>query len=94
MDYELFKLCGFVRNVPIRTLGDLGKVIRVADANVKDGTIVETGNDLNATSFAVLTMQVSRPDFVSVDFKCTKCGSVFHLRCETYHGRGGTWSPA
>jgi hypothetical protein len=26
-------------------------------------------------------------------FECTYCGQRFELFAETYHGRGGSWSP-
>ena len=31
-------------------------------------------------------------DYIECDLRCTDCGAMFRLTCETYHGSGGTWS--
>jgi hypothetical protein len=34
---------------------------------------------------------LARDDYVECDLSCEACGQRFELRCETYHGSGGTW---
>lgn len=80
------------QEVPIRTPGELDKVIRVARANLADDTIVEVRSATRSARFVDLAVGVPLPDIISTDFKCTECGEVFHLRCETYRGQGGNWS--
>src|SRR5689334_477891 len=80
------------QEVPIRTPGELEKVVRVARANLKDGTIVEIANGGQSVLLSTLTRNGPLPDIIQTDFRCTRCGEVFRLRCECYHGKGGSWT--
>jgi hypothetical protein len=85
----------------IKSPGELEKAIRVAAANIADDTIRESGyrppdttNYCDAGSFASLARGETWGDFLDYYFECTKCKSLYHLGAETYHGSGGSWSPA
>lgn len=80
------------QEVPIRTLGELEEVVRVARANLEDGTIVEITNGEEPMPLPTLTRNAPMPDIIRTEFKCMECGEVFLLRCESYHGGGGSWS--
>lgn len=82
------------QTVPILTPGELQKVVRVATANLDDGTIVEITSGEEGTPLSTWIAAGPRPDVIKSDFKCSECGELFHLRCETYHGSGGYWSYA
>jgi predicted RNA-binding Zn-ribbon protein involved in translation (DUF1610 family) len=82
------------QRVAIRTPGQLEKVVRVARANIEDGTIVEIANGEESTPLSTLTRDGTLPDIIRTEFRCAECGEVFLLRCETYHGSGGSWSAA
>jgi len=88
--------CGELRQeVPIRGSDELEKVVRVARANLEDGTIVEITSGEEATPLSSLVLSGPLlPDMIQYDFRCRECGEVFLLRCEMYHGRGGSWSHA
>jgi phage FluMu protein Com len=80
----------------IETPGDLKKVIRVIADNLTDSTIVEGSSPMGKFSsvpFADLAKGEPWDDIVEYFFKCPKCGQKFSLWAETYHGRGGSWSP-
>ncbi len=54
---------------------------------------------IRRTSFAVLndiieivSGELQWSDYVECDLLCNYCGAKFYLRCETYHGSGGSWS--
>ena len=82
--------------VGIRTPGELGKVIRVVQANLRDGTLDEVpsgGPFASANPFPSLKENGPWDDVVSYDFRCRSCGAGFHLSAETYHGAGGEWAP-
>jgi hypothetical protein len=85
-------------NYAIRTPGELATAIRIAQANVADGTLqtVEPTAELPAgTSPQIESVLPDGPwdDSILYLFRCAKCGARFTLSAETYHGRGGTWSP-
>lgn len=82
------------QEVLIRTPGELEKAVRVAGANVDDGTIIEINSAKSPTPLSELRSLGPRPDFINADFRCVTCGEIFQLRCETYHGQGGHWSYA
>ena len=42
-------------------------------------------------SFKELDLNRNFPDVIRYYFDCVKCGNVFGLMVETYHGQGGTW---
>jgi hypothetical protein len=79
------------QDLPIRTPGELEKVVRVARANLEDGTIVEIANGEGMLLFTV-TPNGPLPDVIRSEFRCIECGECFLLRCESYHGNGGSWS--
>jgi predicted RNA-binding Zn-ribbon protein involved in translation (DUF1610 family) len=80
------------QEVPIRTPGELEKVVRVARASLEDGTIAEITSGEESTLLSTLTHEGPLPDIIRSEFRCRECGEVFLLRCETYHGSGGSWS--
>jgi hypothetical protein len=84
-------LCDLCQKVPIRTPGELRKVVRVARANLEDGTIVEIASE-ESTPLSALRPEGPLPDIIRPNFRCRECGQMFLLRCETYHGSGGSWS--
>ena len=47
---------------------------------------------IGQTSFLQLDISSSLPDVIRYYFDCEKCGNVFGLLVETYHGQGGKWS--
>ena len=47
---------------------------------------------IDQISFLQLDISSSLPDVIRYYFNCEKCGNVFGLFVETYHGQGGTWS--
>jgi hypothetical protein len=78
----------------IRTPGDLGKAIRIVQANLRDGTLEELPRDpLSPEPFLTLKDDGPWNDIVSYRFRCTACGARFRLSAETYHGSGGEWTP-
>ena len=85
--------CGdLCQEVPIRTPGELEKVVRVARVNLEDGTIVEITSGTEPAQLSTLTRNGPLPDIIRTEFRCIACGEVFLLRCEAYHGHGGSWS--
>jgi len=56
-----------------------------------------TANDLKRTFdiklFGVpIDITDSLPDVIRYYFDCEKCGNVFGMLVEAYHGQGGKWS--
>ena len=81
--------CGDLdQEVPIRTPGELAKVIRVIRGNIDDGTIVVVPGQ----SFD-LPEAGPWPDIIDFTFECRECRVRFSLAAEVYHGHGGAWSP-
>jgi hypothetical protein len=78
--------------MPIRTPGEFQKVVRVARANLEDGTIIEITGGVESTLLSALTRDGPMPDIIRTEFRCKECGEGFLLRCESYHGSGGSWS--
>lgn len=79
----------------IRTPGELTKAIRVARANLADGTLQEIALPANSPSVAFSEQPDVGPwpDNVEHYFRCVTCGSGFRLSADTYHGAGGSWEP-
>ena len=85
----------------IRTPSDLTRAIQVIKANLKDGTLIESSyhpeGQPTPTPRVVPFDEVEEKgpwdDYVEHYFSCTRCGRVFKLSAETYHGSGGAWSP-
>ena len=82
----------FVRKCRSVPPGELEKVVRVASVNLEDGTIVEITSGTEPAQLSTLTRNGPLPDIIRTEFSCMACGEVFLLRCEAYHGRGGSWS--
>jgi hypothetical protein len=80
------------QEVPIRGPRELEKVVRVARANLEDGTIVEITSGEESTPLSTWTSNGPLPDIMRTEFRCIACGEVFLLRRDTYHGRAGSWS--
>lgn len=78
---------------------DLSKAIRVAKANLADGTIVESKfwprqyAALTTQSFTNVPDKAPWDDVLEYYFECPSCHQLFRLSAETYHGSGGTWKP-
>lgn len=81
------------QEVKIRTPGELERAVRIAKSALDAGTVVDVSSGVMATPMTDL-LQQGWPDIVSADFRCTACGELFHLSCETYHGSGGNWTYA
>jgi hypothetical protein len=80
----------------ISSPSDLRQAIGIIQGNIADGTIKESPSaslTYSSVPFQDLVNGDNWDDFVSYDFKCTRCGQAFHLRAETYHGSGGAWRP-
>src|SRR5689334_23967995 len=80
------------QEVPIRTPSELEKVVRLARANLEDGTIVEITSGEEPTLLSFSMRNGLLPDIIQCEFRCIECGEVFFLRCESYHGSGASWS--
>ncbi len=84
--------------VSIKTLGDLQQMIRLVQARLATGDLVEDampsqdGGNFSLTPFSTLAANGPWPDMLQYCFHCTACGQSFRLEVETYHGAGGTWS--
>ena len=76
----------------IRSPGELAKAIRVAQDNLRDGTLLEVAT---GSSPSITTMAPDGPweDYLHCEFRCSFCGALYLLAVETYHGSGGSWSP-
>jgi hypothetical protein len=77
----------------IRTPGELMKAIRVARANLSDGTLRDITQTAHSPSgdFGDLPEAGPWPDYVEHYFRCHSCGHGFRLAVDTYHGSGGKW---
>ena len=86
---------GLQVEVAIRSPSELAKAIRVAKANVADGTLeVEAASGATVAAqqpFAELPADGPWGDLIAYAFRCVKCGARFVLSAETYHGSGGFW---
>lgn len=90
------KACADLRKrYDIREPRDLKKAIRVAKANVADGTlrvIPRKGPTYWCGPFEQLKDEPPWDDLLSYQFRCAHCGTEFSLTCDTYHGNG-RWEP-
>jgi hypothetical protein len=79
----------------IRHPRELDHAIQIAAQNIADGTISEVVSDprWNSCSFEKLSTGGRSGDFVEHHFRCLRCGELFWLHAETYHGSGGYWEP-
>ena len=85
---------------PISSPKSFEKTLRVVRDNLADGTIVESGFWPKGTLRSCVTpfneVNGAGPyieDIYEYYFECPRCNQIFHLHCNTYHGRGGTWKP-
>ena len=79
----------------IRTPGELGKAVRVVQANLADGTLeqVDVGDVTSKGQFRDLREDGPWDDVLSYWFQCRECCQSFSLTAETYHGGRGEWTP-
>jgi hypothetical protein len=80
---------------PIDHPDDLRRELRKAKINVKNKIILQ---DMTVNIPFDIPLDEVEPDgmwddSMSFHFRCTKCGQLFRLYAETYHGRGGSWEP-
>lgn len=72
--------------------------LAIVRTNVADGTLTEMDYASSETlrvdqpAFAELS-SVPWPDVFEYYFRCVTCGALYRFSAETYHGRGGQWSP-
>ncbi len=82
----------------IREPWQLKKAIRVVLSNVEDNSIQvddywPVGQVGSASTIDDLRSDGFCGDGIEMYFRCTACGQLFVLACETYHGSGGKWQP-
>ena len=80
----------------IREPWQLKKAIRVVLSNVEDNSIQvddywPVGQVGSASTIDDLRSDGFWGDGIEMYFRCTACGQLFVLACETYHGSGGKW---
>jgi len=80
--------------VEIRSPSEFAKAIRIARANLLDGTLDQLPTrDIGATPILSLAESGPWDDILLYEFRCRSCGAQFRLSAETYHGQGGSWMP-
>ena len=79
---------------------DFAKALRIAKANIADGTIQESSywppgviRSCKTPFSQIRTDGAWQEDIFEYYFECTKCHKLYHLSCNTYHGSGGAWRP-
>jgi hypothetical protein len=77
----------------IGTPGEVGKAVRVVQANLADGTLEQLASSSSARPFLEVREGGPWDDLLSYRFECRGCGQRFELSVETYHGAGGRWTP-
>jgi hypothetical protein len=50
----------------------------------------ETSSWQHKPDFSQLDLSDTLPDAMSYQLECCACGQAFELRCESYHGSGGS----
>ena len=91
------KLCDtFDAEIEIRLPSDLTRILGKLKAAISAGK-------LKYNSFESSRVLIGQPDFTALEptgpypdtlhyyFDCPKCGCLFELTAETYHGSGGSW---
>lgn len=78
--------------VPITTPRGLWKAVEWIHAEISAGRLVSVPDSTFGTRFEDLTPENGWPDYILPRFHCARCGDVFELSCETYHGSGGQLS--
>jgi hypothetical protein len=61
---------------------------------VLDALLGTVANAVREGLLRVDAGSIAWDDSVDCELSCSECGQRFELRCETYHGSGGTWRPA
>ncbi|MBI4767135.1 MAG: hypothetical protein HY787_21525 [Deltaproteobacteria bacterium] len=85
--------------VKIITPGEIAKAIAVVRDNLKDATIIESSYwpeqvlRIDNPPFGQVPEKGPWPDVMIYYFQCSRCGQLFRLSAETYHGSGGEWKP-
>lgn len=76
---------------------DLTKVMHVISDNLADSSIIadteKPMGDSTTVPFSDLASGKLWDDIIEYYFMCQKCRQMYCLNVETYHGRGGQWSP-
>jgi len=78
---------------PIKFPSDLRKAIAVTRDNLADGTILDITIGGDCKPFEKLISSGQWDDVLQYHFQCNRCGQLFELHAETYHGSGGWWKP-
>jgi len=85
--------------IEIRFPAELSQAIRLAGANLADGTIVESSYwpegeiKFSQAPFSEQPEKGPWDDVFQYYFECPACGQLFRLTADTYHGGGGSWKP-
>jgi hypothetical protein len=85
-----------MQEIEVHRPNDLEMALRVARANLRDGTLVPepiAGSILPPVAIEKLNAAGPWPDVIESAFRCSQCGQRFRLGVETYHGAGGRWQP-
>jgi len=84
------------QHVPIRTPGELFKVVRTVRQALLDGDIeqIDAGPMKGVVAFDDLSEGGPLDDVVLYRFQCQSCGQNFVLGAVTWNGTGGSWDKA
>lgn len=84
------------QRVPIRTPGELFKVVRTVRQAVSDGDIqqIDAGPMKGVVSFDDLSEAGPQDDVLLYRFRCPSCDQNFVLGAVTWNGTGGSWDKA
>jgi len=63
----------------------------VAGKILRSSRHIGANRSMQQPDFVELDLGKTLPDVMSYDFECRTCGQAFSLRCESYHGIGGSW---
>ena len=84
------------QRVPIRTPGELIKVVRTVRQALSDGDIeqIDAGPMAGVIPFNELSEQGPHDDVILYRFQCPSCGQNYVLGAVTWNGTGGSWDKA
>ena len=91
------ELCDtFDTQIEIPLPSDLARILGELKAAVAAGKLEYNSSESNPASidqpdFNALEPTGPYPDTLHYYFGCPKCGCMFELKAETYHGSGGSW---
>ena len=92
--------CAHLDNrVPIEYEAALREMVGAIKEELEEGTLAETScwpegeAEIDQGPFITLRAERPWPDVMIYCFRCTSCDSLYRLSVDTYHGRGGTWTP-